>query len=110
MCWGLLTKLWSWWHRASAGSSSGASTGGSQRSGEPKRLIFKGRARTESSFWHFGTGPGSGGSKRLNFKGRACTESSFLDFGTGPERMFVPSGLLFVTFGFIFPMLILNAQ
>ena len=29
-------------------------------------------------------GPRSGGPKRVIFKGRACTESSFLGFGTGP--------------------------
>ena len=29
-------------------------------------------------------GSGSGGSKRLIFKGRACTESSYWGFGTGP--------------------------
>ena len=59
MSWSLLTKLWSGWRRASTGNS-GASTGGSRRSGEPKRLIFKGRASTESSFLGFGTGPGVG--------------------------------------------------
>ena len=51
------------------GPHSAASTGGSQRSGEPKRLMFRGRACTESSFLAFGAGPGSGGSKRLIFKG-----------------------------------------
>ena len=59
MSWGLLTKPWSGWRRAST-DSSGASTGGSRRSGEPKRFIFKGRACTESSFLDFGTGPGFG--------------------------------------------------
>ena len=61
----------------------------------PKRLIFGGRACTESSFLAFGVGPGSGLSKRLIFKGWACTESSFLGFGTGPGFGEVQNGFFF---------------
>ena len=64
---------WDWCLRP----HSAASTGGSLRSGEPKRLIFRGRACTELSFLAFAAGPGSGGSKRLIFKGRACTNRHF---------------------------------
>ena len=54
--WGLLTRAWSGWRRVFGI----AGTGGSRRSGEPKRLLLKGRACTESSFLGFGTGPGVG--------------------------------------------------
>ena len=45
------------------------STGGSRRSGEPKREGFLVRVRAQ---------------KRFLFTSSACTESSFLGFGTGP--------------------------
>ena len=84
---GLLTRASSGWRRVIGIADQGlvaTSTGGSRRSGEPKRLIFKGRACTESQFLAFGSGPGSGGPKRVIFKGRVCTESSSLEFGAGP--------------------------
>ena len=49
--WGLLTQPLSGWRRV-------LGIAGSQRSGEPKGLILKGRACTESKFLGFGPGPG----------------------------------------------------
>ena len=42
-----------------------------------KTVHFQRPALQRIVILRFGTGPGSGGSKRLIFKGRACTESSF---------------------------------
>ena len=84
---GLLTTASSGRRRVIGTGSTGGSAGSSRASVRSKTVHFRRPALyriLESSFLHFGTGPGSGGSKRLTFKGRACTESSFLDFGTGP--------------------------
>ena len=55
MSWQLLVGVSRGWRRVL-----GIADQGVGRSGEPKRLLFKGRACTESSFLGFGTGPGVG--------------------------------------------------
>ena len=72
---GLLTRALSGRRRVIGTSSTGGSTASSRASARSKTAHFKGPPCIETSFWRFGTGPGSGGSKRLIFKGRACTES-----------------------------------
>ena len=56
MSWGLLVGVSRGWRCVFRIADRATWTGGSRRSGEPKRLLLKGR--TESSFLGFGTVPG----------------------------------------------------